>query len=63
MFHHIPYHAVGFFSEHSSPNFIKLLTCIYMYFKLSENSVDPDQLASYKKPADLDLHCFQNRYI
>ena len=22
-----------------------------------ENSVDPDQLAS--KPADLDLHCFQ----
>ena len=25
-----------------------------------ENSVDPDQLASHK-PADLDLHCFQNR--
>ena len=25
-----------------------------------ENSVDPDQLAS-EKPADLDLHCFQNR--
>ena len=25
-----------------------------------ENSVDPDQLAS-QKPADLDLHCFQNR--
>ena len=24
------------------------------------NSVDPDQLAS-EKPADLDLHCFQNR--
>ena len=24
-----------------------------------ENSVDPDQLAS-KKPADQDLHCFQN---
>ena len=25
-----------------------------------EKSVDPDQLAS-EKPADLDLHCFQNR--
>ena len=25
-----------------------------------ENSVDPDQLAS-QKPADLNLHCFQNR--
>ena len=25
-----------------------------------ENSVDPDQLAS-EKPADLDLHCFQDR--
>ena len=25
-----------------------------------ESSVDPDQLAS-QKPADLDLHCFQNR--
>ena len=24
------------------------------------NIVDPDQLGS-KKPADLDLHCFQNR--
>ena len=23
-----------------------------------ENSVDPDQLASKKKPADLDPHCF-----
>ena len=26
----------------------------------SENSVDSGQLAS-KKPADLDLHCFQNQ--
>ena len=25
-----------------------------------ENIVDPDQLAS-EKPADQDLHCFQNR--
>ena len=24
-----------------------------------ENSVDPDQLDSKKKPADLDLHCLQ----
>ena len=28
--------------------------------KHSGNSVDPDQLAS-QKPADQDLHCFQNR--
>ena len=27
-----------------------------------KNIVDPDQLAS-KKPADLDLHCFQNWII
>ena len=30
------------------------------YPVLSENSADPDQLAS-EKPADLDLYCFQNR--
>ena len=24
-----------------------------------ENTVYPDQLANLKKPADLDLHCFQ----
>ena len=28
-------------------------------YKQSGNSVDSDQLAS-EKPADLDLHCFQN---
>ena len=28
--------------------------------KPNKNSVDPDQLAS-QNPADLDLHCFQNR--
>ena len=33
-----------------------LLACINRL----ENSVDPDQLVS-KKPADLDLHCFENR--
>ena len=32
----------------------------YMYLQVVENSVDPDQLAS-EKPADQDLHCFQNR--
>ena len=32
-----------------------LLECIYIV----ENTTDPDQL----KPADLDLHCFQNRNI
>ena len=30
-----------------------------VFTKEVKNSVDPDQLAS-KKPADLDLHCFQN---
>ena len=32
-----------------------------LYFTV-ENNVDPDQLAS-EKPADLDLHCFQNMFI
>ena len=27
------------------------------------NSVDPDQLASLKKPTDLDLHCFQISWL
>ena len=30
--------------------------------RIIESSVDPDQLAS-EKPADLDLHCFQNRIL
>ena len=34
---------------------------IIMYLQSRvDNSVDPDQLAS-EKPADLALHCFQNR--
>ena len=45
-----------------SPNFIHLQDFIYFAVVTSreENNVDPDQLASLK-PADLDLHCFQNR--
>ena len=38
----------------------QLLVCIHRV----KSSVDPDQLASVKasvKPADLYLHCFQNR--
>ena len=31
----------------------------HVFTSKGENSVDPDQLAS-QKPADLDLHCFQN---
>ena len=27
------------------------------------NSADPDQLASLKKPTDLDLHCLQRQGI
>ena len=49
---------------HSSPFFIKLTypTSLqdFNFYKQLENSVDPDQLAS-EKPADLDLHGFQNR--
>ena len=46
------------------PNF-SLLNSQESYYKhiftsRGDNSVDPDQLAS-KKPADLDLHCFENR--
>ena len=33
---------------------------LIMLLHQSENSGDPDHLAS-QKPADLDLHCFQNR--
>ena len=33
---------------------------MYAFTSKFENSVDPNQLAS-QKPADLDLHCFQNR--
>ena len=34
----------------------------FSYVMGVENSVDPNQLAS-QKPADLDIHCLQNRYI
>ena len=33
---------------------------VHVFTSRVGNSVDPDQLAS-QKPADLDLHCFQNR--
>ena len=33
---------------------------IRMYLQTDLKTVDPDQLA-FKKPADLDLHYFQNR--
>ena len=37
-------------------------SCKLAFTSQLENSVDPDQLAS-EKPADLDLHCFQNRIM
>ena len=37
-----------------------ILDLISALYKAFENSVDPDQLASLMKPADLDLH---NRFI
>ena len=36
------------------------LEYVFTHISRVENSVDPDQLAS-QKPADLYLHCFQNR--
>ena len=48
-----------FYLLHSSLFFlwIPVITCAFA--NRVENSVDPDQLAS-QKPADLNLHCFQN---
>ena len=54
---------VTYFMATPLPNFhpIKLPDSSYKHVLTSrtENSVDPDQLASWK-PADLDLHCFQD---
>ena len=44
---------------HSSQIVIQL-KCIILVVCIHLNSVDPERLAS-EKPADLDLHCFQNR--
>ena len=38
---------------------IPVLSILFIVYIQKENSVDPDQLAS-EKPANLDLHCFQN---
>ena len=37
--------------------YCQTLTLLNLDISCSENSVDPDQLAS-RKPADQDLHCF-----
>ena len=42
------------------PMICKIVCYKHVFTRGVENSVDPDQLAS-EKPADLDLHCFQNR--
>ena len=39
-----------------------VLACTNVFTSRMENIKDPDQLA-FEKPADLDLHCFKNRYI
>ena len=55
---------IFFYVLHSSPIFIMLICRTFSnkhaFISSVEKSVDPDQLAS-EKPADLDLHCFQNR--
>ena len=42
------------------PNFNPVNSKDSIYSYVLTNSVDPDQLAP-QKPADLDLHCFQNK--
>ena len=37
--------------------------CWYKFIYWMTNSADPDQLASLKKPTDLDLHCLQRQGI
>ena len=41
-------------------NLLKGFRLFEIFTSRGRNSVDPDQLAS-QKPADPDLHCFQNR--
>ena len=41
---------------------IQFLACVCKFSKM-ENTVDPDQLGSYNKPADLDLHHSQSTFI
>ena len=64
MTHLNPNNSGHFYVLQSSFNFyhINLKDSSYWHILTSkvENSVDPGQLAS-QKPADLDLHCFQNR--
>ena len=62
---HISLNLAGYFYVlNSSPIFLKIKSNYSSYMLVftsrMENSVDPDQLAS-QKPADLDLHCFQDR--
>ena len=63
MYDKILKYFVGYFYVlHSSSRFINLQESSYYHVFASrvENSVNPDQLAS-EKPADQDLHCFQNQ--
>ena len=49
-----------YYTPPNPPKFLsKLLKLFQLYAYVGEKSVDPDQLAS-QKPADLDLHIFQN---
>ena len=57
-----PCPADFFLIYYTPSHFISFTDCKHVYVLTSrvENSVDPDQLAP-QKPADLDLHCFQNQ--
>ena len=60
----LPLIMLDIYVQHSSPIYILLNRRIQiidiLFTSRVQNRVDPDQLAS-EKPADLDLHSFQNR--
>ena len=52
--YHVPYSSIFIQLTHKIP-----VNNLFFTSRM-ENSVGPDQLASLEKPADQDLHCFQN---
>ena len=42
------------------PAHLQHSSCKHAFSIKVQNSADPDQMASFTKPSDLDPHCFQN---
>ena len=58
------------FNQHHATALLSILKLSYRTLVMNitlqaqwKNSVDPDHLASQKKQADQDLHCFKNRIL